>query len=180
MTIRVIRIRRRAIAGVAGLILLAAAVPIGIGNTPYADGHAVVLTRGRLEMVQSVRALATWVVEVRKELDVLETILGESAASPDSGRLLAEGERGAEALRRLGAVAREVEGARVPEAMSELQRQAREALGSAIAAGQAVVECVGAPRAEAVAEAWTRLREARGALEELDGRVWVQRGMLWR
>lgn len=180
MAERVIRIRRKAIASVVGLGLLVATIPIGAANTPYVDGHAMVLTRERMAMVRSVRALSGWVKEVGRELDALGGILEETGAHPDSERLLEGGERGAEALRRLGAVARRVEGTRMPEAMGDLQRQARAALGYAIKAGQAVVGCMGAPRAEAVAEAGERLKEARVAMEELDERVQRQRGALLR
>jgi len=180
MTHRVIRIRSRWAAAILCIALILAAIPVGLANTPYQEGRAVVLTRERQVMMAYLRDVSGWTAIMAACLRDLGGILEENAANPDSGRMLQGGQRGAQALERLGAVAQEVDGAQVPAAMSELHRQAREALALEITVAQSVLACVGAPRAETIATARKQLAAARTQLEVLNGLVQQQRKAISR
>lgn len=180
MTDRVIRIRSRWVGVMVGVVLLGVWVPLGLANTPYQEGRAVVLTRERQAMMGYLRDLSGWTAVMAASLGALQGVLDEAAALSDSGRLLQGGQRGGEALERLGAVAREVDGARAPAAMGEVHRQARDALAVAIRAGQSVVACVGAPRPETIADARAQLKEAQARLAALTGLAQRQRKAISR
>lgn len=180
MAQRVIRIRSRWAAVLIAIALILAAVPLGLTNTPYQEGRAVALTRERQAMMAYLRDVAGWTTIMGASLRDLQDILEETAANPDSGRMLQGGQRGAQTLQRLGTVAQEVDGAQVPAAMSELHRQAREALALEITAAQSVLACVGAPRAETIATARKQLAAARTQLEVLNGLVQQQRKAISR
>jgi len=177
---RVIRIRSRWIAAILGIALILAAVPVGLANTPYQEGRAVVLTRERQAMMAYLRKLSGWTAAMGRSLDSLQDILDETAANPDSGRLLQGGQQGADTLQRLAALAQQAEEVRVPPAMSDLHSRAREALALEITAAQTVLACVGAPRPEMITNARKELKDAHGQLEALDGLVQGQRKAISR
>jgi len=180
MTQRVIRIRSRWAAVIVGISLTLVAVPLGLANTPYQEGRAVVLTRERQGMMGTLRDVSGWAAVMAGSLGDLEDILDETAANPDSGRLLQGGQRGAQTLQRLGAVAQQADGAQVPAAMSDLQRRAREALALEITAAQSVLACVGAPRPDSITAARSQLAAARSLLETLEELVQQQRKAISR
>lgn len=180
MTHRVIRIRSRWVAVVLGIALILLAIPVGLANTPYQEGRAVVLTRQRQSMMAYLRDASRWTAIMAGCLRTLESILDETAANPDSGRMLQEGQRGAQTLERLGVLAQEVDGAQVPAAMSELHRQARATLALEITAAQSVLACVGAPQPERIAAAREQLRQVQKQTEVLDGLIQRQRKAISR
>lgn len=180
MAQRVIRIRSRWVAVILGIALILLAIPVGLANTPYQEGRAVVLTRERQAMMAYLRDASRWRAIMAACLHDLGGVLEETAANPDSGRMLQGGQRGTQTLEQLGVVAQEVDGAQVPVAMSELHRQVRETLALEITVAQSVLASVGAPRLERIADAREQLREAHKQMEALNGLIQRQRQAISR
>ena len=177
---RVIRVRRRHLALVAVGALLVTTLLLGLGRTPYHNGRALLLTRERWSILTYLGRAAAWIDAMERELLVLERVLGDTAGTSAASNLLALGEEGGLSLERLARVARQVDSADVPAALEGLHQHLTAALSAELSAAQQVLNSIGAPRPEVIADAMQAVAAAQEEVGRTEALVDAQRAAVSR